>query len=189
MAIPILSLDYSTKLSGQRVVKIHCEECSTDFVFVMEREAKGIGTSIYGFDNDGAQQRAVEAAQRELTGKLWTELDVVPCPECGHVQSRMIPTALRRRWRPLRALGILATIAAAILGGMNYLTTIGVDEPVILAWPEFWLLAWVGPAMLAFRAFANQRYDPNADRVANRGRGRRLAVSKAEWDRRQAEAT
>ena len=70
MVFPVFSKHFQERVRGSIMKPATCEECGTEYVYRVDREGKGQGSSIYFLDNDGAQVRAYEAAQRSLRKAL-----------------------------------------------------------------------------------------------------------------------
>ena len=83
--------EYTATRNGQVFKFVPCEECSTEYVYVLERECVGLGTSFYSLNEEGAAEHAVSAADDTLKQSLENDFDAVPCPHCGHYQRFMFP--------------------------------------------------------------------------------------------------
>jgi hypothetical protein len=84
-------LVHSARASRAVERPVTCEECGTQYVYVLEREARVYGfSSILDHLTGRAQQQAEEFAERALERKLRLACDVAPCPKCGHVQRDMV---------------------------------------------------------------------------------------------------
>ena len=55
--IPIIWKEYNCKLSGAMLKFVECEKCRTVYVYQMNREVQGPGSSLYFLDNKGAESR------------------------------------------------------------------------------------------------------------------------------------
>lgn len=95
--IPIVVFwtNYTATVNGRVVKLVPCEDCQTEYVYVLEREGVGAGTSVYGMSvhglNEDPGDHAVSAAQDTLQQYLENDFDPVPCPTCGHYQKFMFP--------------------------------------------------------------------------------------------------
>jgi hypothetical protein len=113
--VPIpYAMRYTATLQGQAAKLVCCEQCQFEYVYLIARKASGEGTSWLFVDNQGAQQRAQDAAAERLTAKLERARDVVPCPACGWLQKDMVERARRQRYGWMAtAMAVLYPIAAA----------------------------------------------------------------------------
>src|SRR5262245_42989292 len=178
-----------TATAGGRVLKlVPCENCSTEYVYVLEREESGVGTSVYALTDDSAQDHAAAAAEESLQQALENDFDPVPCPVCGHYQHFMFPKLMEDR-SPWAAVGGLAAMAAGVLGFVAgvYWTLAYLGQPTDAAlWRMVAGWAAVGVAVLAgvgLSAARQGRVDPNTGGPQARiTEGRRRAVTRAQFD-------
>jgi hypothetical protein len=188
MGIPV-GMHYTSRVSGAAAKPGSCEECGLEYIYLLEREAEGHGSSVLFLDNAGGQRRAAEAAEKALAKRLDRECEVVPCPKCGHIQRDMVRLAKRQHLRLVKRIGWIWTGLAAVFGILNAASSIGMEGPYFLPWPAFAAIAAVGPAMLAIRLLLAQAYDPNTigldDRMAA---AKRLALTREEFEKRMKEA-
>ena len=89
--IPIFWRQYTTTMHGSALKFVPCENCSTEYVYVLERDGVGAGTSMYLLNNEGAADHAKSGAEETLKCVLANDFDPVPCPACGHYQRFMFP--------------------------------------------------------------------------------------------------
>src|SRR5207248_7427585 len=92
--VPVFWMQYTATAQGRRLKFVPCENCSTEYVYVLERQAVGTGTSVYMLNSEGAASHAVAAAGDTLDSILENDFDPVPCPCCGHYQRHMFPKLL-----------------------------------------------------------------------------------------------
>ena len=59
---------------------VPCENCSTEYVYVMERESVGYGISFYWLNEAGAEGKANSTAAESLKTALENDFDPIPCP-------------------------------------------------------------------------------------------------------------
>src|SRR5262245_47586315 len=83
---PVFWAQYTAKVHGWCLKNVPCENCSTEYVYMIDREATGAGTSMYMLNNEGAAGHATSAASETLASVLENDFDPVPCPACGHYQ-------------------------------------------------------------------------------------------------------
>ncbi len=172
-----------------RVLKfVVCEQCGCEFVYQMERESSGAGTSMLFLDNAGASKRAENKAEADLRKKLDTECDPVPCMDCGQYQQNMLPglRAAHRSWMFL--LGVLLVFGGVVC----FVATSIVRSTVPPALPQtisFLLssgvgLLIVGLVLVVVRKVLAAGHDPNTgDTEPRKAQGAALAMRKAEFDK------
>ena len=90
---------YTVTVTATTYKTVHCQMCGCDFVYPMRRQAQGTGHSPLWLDNKGATGRAEQAAQENLAKKLATEINAVPCPDCGRYQADMVTKLKKSKWR------------------------------------------------------------------------------------------
>jgi hypothetical protein len=194
--IPVFWTKYTTTMQGQTLKVVPCENCSTEYLYVMERESVGVGTSVYRLNEAGAAGHSQASAAETLNDILKNEFDPVPCPACGHYQRYMFPKLLETRgtwFRPVMFLIIaIGCIAAAIAlrDSIGYLQArndqsfqkIVVDGLAIL------LLCVIGVGLSILNRYKNRRFNPNMEERDQRiALGRSRAVTRAEFDKVQQE--
>jgi hypothetical protein len=110
---------------------------------------------LYGIDEQGAADRAADAAAAKLQSALSGAFDVVPCPNCGTYQAEMVRFLKNSHLKWMAALGGLFIVVALILlivafatSGMLYAGTAGA-----------FFLAGVG--LIVYRNISLARFDPN----------------------------
>jgi hypothetical protein len=189
--------EYTATVGGRVLKLVPCENCSTEYVYVLEREGTGAGTSLYLLNDDGAREHAQEAAADTLRQVLENDFDPVPCPACGHYQRYMFPKLLEERslWGPVARLAAAAVgIVGAVAGA--YWTLAYVNRPtdaalwrMVAAWAAVVVAGLAGIGLGAARRARERRFDPNVgDPQARIAEGRRRAVTRAEFEASQPPA-
>jgi hypothetical protein len=117
--VPVVWTKYTATLRGRVLKLVPCENCSTEYVYVLERKGEGVGTSVYLLNEAEAQGHAVAAAEDTLREYLENDFDPVPCPVCGHYQRYMFPKLYEPA--PWLAVARLAVLAAGSLGAVGAL--------------------------------------------------------------------
>lgn len=86
LMIPIVVFwtNYTATVRGRVLKLVPCESCKAEYVYVLEREGVGAGTSVYGLYAETAQDNAESGAQEVLDQYLANDFDPIPCPMCGH---------------------------------------------------------------------------------------------------------
>lgn len=165
--------------SGAAWKLARCEKCGTEYVYLMRRMAVGRESTslLFGADRE-AEARAYEYAGMNLGWELRTEVDPVPCPDCGHYQADMVEAVRRRATLffncvgpygylvGLGAVGVGVMLLTAILLGWNEVT----DPEAAVVVHRLGILAaavsiGVGLVVLAVRVRGGDRlrsrYEPN----------------------------
>lgn len=151
---------YTVTVTATTYKTVHCENCGCDFVYPMRRQAQGTGHSPLWLDNKGATSRAEQAAQENLAKKLATEINAVPCPDCGRYQANMVARLKKSKWRWMVVAGWLAIILSLIAGWIIWLD----DHQFIAAFTNtFWgVVLLAGVAMIVAAKLRQRTFDPNA---------------------------
>jgi hypothetical protein len=175
---------YTATVSARFPKIVHCQGCNLDYVYLIERTATGEGTSFLFLDNSGASQRAGKKAEAALRQKLENELDVVPCPQCGHLTPDMVAEAQRLRYRWLLITGLVFLPITAIL----FVITMAMDP--FRNMPDtinrMWILTGISGLLMIglpiLSLFLRKRYNPNADDLDGRlALGQSRAISLAQF--------
>lgn len=154
--------EYTCKVSGGTYKFVECEDCKQKYVYQMNREAKGQGTSLYFLDNAGAQNRASKQAQAALKKALETDCDPVPCPKCGAFQQNMMEKICREYRMWMFWLGVFTIFGSVLLGALGY--TFFATEPRMLGLVMLFgaFLGVVGgAAVIAWRKQMGRDFEPN----------------------------
>lgn len=122
---------------GKMLKEVTCENCQIEFVYILERRAKGIGFSPYCLDDEGAAQRAAAASVNRLRKWLAQGFDIVPCPSCGHYQEYMIPWLRGDHRIGLWKTAVAMLYAAAVLAIVTVMIMI---QPNYRGYTGLWLL-------------------------------------------------
>jgi hypothetical protein len=194
--IPVFWTKYEATVHGSLLKTVPCENCATEYVYVLERESSGVGTSVYALNDEGAAEHAKSAAADTLQSVLENDFDPVPCPACGHYQKCMFPKLLeaRRTWvEP-------AMVAVLVLGALSFLIavyrTIGyalarTEQGVaglVIAWLILLLVCLSGLGLSLIKRYKARHFDPNLeDRETRLALGRSRAVTRAEFERGEEE--
>jgi hypothetical protein len=192
--IVVFWTNYTATVNGRVLKLVPCEDCGTVYVYVLEREGTGAGTSVYLLNDEGAQRNAVSSAGEALRDYLANDFDPVPCPACGHYQRFMFPKLIETRsaWAPVAAVAVLAAGGLAAVTALY--TTIGyLDRPndrdlwrLAVAWPVLAVVAGVGYWLSAVQRARVRNFDPNGeDRDARIEKGRARALTRAEFETMQ----
>jgi hypothetical protein len=193
--IPVFWTEYSATAQGRRLKFVPCENCSTEYVYVMQREATGAGTSMYMLNNERAADHATSAAGETLTSVLENDFDPVPCPVCGHYQRYMFPKLLGNTGLWVRivllvviVVGCLAAVTA-LHRSVRYLQHRNDDAfaQLVTSWSVLLLLCITGFGLSIVNKVKTRRFNPNVgDPQARITLGRSRAATRAEFDKVQA---
>lgn len=191
--IPIVFwTDYTARVQGRVLKLVPCESCNTEYVYILEREGVGAGTSVYGLYDETAQKNAEEGAHESLGEYLANDFDPVPCPTCGHYQNFMFPKLIETR-SPWPLLGAIVTLVVGSLSLLSvmYWGTIYLQRPSDLALERLGVAGvalavagLIGAGLAAAQRRRDRNFDPNVieDQPSRIAKGQSRAVTLAEFD-------
>jgi len=185
--------EYTATVNGRILKLVPCENCSTEYVYVLEREASGVGTSVYGIFAESAQSHSESAADDTLQSYLENDFDPVPCPVCGHYQ-RFMFSKLQETKSPLVPAAMFAVLligcldsVAALNWSINYLQRPSdhAVEMMLLTWSILLLVCAIGFGLRHIKRAQDRRFDPNLleQEQARIAKGRSRAITRTEFDR------
>ena len=191
--LPIHLRHHVATAKGREFKAVTCENCRVEFVYVLARAAEGWATGVMLLDAD-APDRAARRADAELRGALARGEDPVPCPSCGWYQQSMVPLvrAQYRGWMSVTGAFLLyAAALVAVPGALSW--AFSADPAAARAAASFVRAGAVAAAcggglILARRVLAAGVHPNDGDPEARRELGRRLARTRAEFDRLAAAA-
>jgi hypothetical protein len=191
--IPVVWTNYTATASGRVVKLVPCEHCSTEYVYVLERQGEGAGTSFYLMNEGGAQVHAADAAQDTLRQYLENDFDPVPCPVCGHSQRYMFPKLYTGSPSiQLARLAVLVLGCVAALGALYWTITYAERAGertlarMVANWSLLGTLGLIGVGLGAVERAKARRFDPNLeDQQARIEKGRVRAITRAEFEAAQ----
>jgi hypothetical protein len=165
--------NHIVSLAASVVREVNCEKCGTQYFYAVRRRASGTGTSVYGLDEAGARGRATDRAVTALQNSLQNAFDVVPCPNCGIYQARMVEFMKNAHLKWLLPVGGLL-IAGACLALVPVVSRGNIVSAVAAA-----VLLLAGLGLIFFRYWSVDHYDPNqGDPEPRKQLGRNLALLK-----------
>src|SRR3954464_13576384 len=91
--------DYSSTVSGRRLVSVVCEKCQTSYRYELTRQGHGSASSPYFLFADDLEDRAADRAQGNLAKRLDREAELVPCPKCYWINQDLVNRYRRRLCR------------------------------------------------------------------------------------------
>ena len=191
MLIPIVWTEYTATLQGRILKLVPCENCSTEYVYVLEREGIGCGKSLYMLNDEGALQHAQASAEEALQSYLENDFEPISCPTCGHYQKYMFPKLYDGGPAWIQVARLVSLVAGCLIGiGVFYWGVMYLQRPGDRA---FWglavtltLLAALGliSYVLSVRERAeSHRFNPNTEvQHARIEKGRSRASTRAEFE-------
>jgi hypothetical protein len=196
--IVVFWTNYTATVLGHVLKLVPCEHCQTEYVYVLEREGVGAGTSVYGLYSETAQDNAETGAHEVLEQYLANDFDPVPCPKCGHYQRFMFPKLMETRslWVPVARVASLfvgsVSFIGAIYWGINYVKTPS-DYALwrlVLAASLAALACVVGMLLSAVEQRRIRLFDPNdtEDLASRLAKGKSRALTRVEFDAMQQTA-
>jgi hypothetical protein len=194
--LPVFWREYTTTKQGRVVKIVSCESCSSEYVYLMERESSGVGTSLYLLNNEGAEEHSQSAAAETLKSVLENDFDPVPCPVCGHYQQFMFPKLLETKrmselaikFALIMAGGIAAVIA--VRESIAYLRHPNDSDlkSMVAAGLVFLSVGAIGLGLSIVNRFKAQHFNPNlGDPQARIAIARNRAITRAEFEKIQQE--
>lgn len=188
-------LEYQATARGSALKQVNCEECESEYFYIVQRAATGRGTSPLMLFNQGAAAHAEAQAAAELNASLDRAVDLVPCPKCGRFQSNMVQKAQRRRHRWMFIVGLTLTITVGTVGGLLAFAN---HKNAEKGWnfapsPLFEICVGLtfalGVAILIGRPIISRRFDPNTQDVEERRLlGQSRAMTRTDLERLGDEA-
>jgi hypothetical protein len=191
--IPIVWTNYTATIPGRVLKLVPCENCSTEYVYVLEREGEGAGTTVYGLNHEGALGHAVAAAEDTLQQYLANDFDPVPCPACGHYQRYMFPKLYEpASWLTAARLVVLAAGSLSVVGAL-YWTLMYLQRAsghalgrMGAAWALLAVLGLLAVGLGVVERSRARRFDPNTEDQQTRiEKGRSRALTRAEFEAQQ----
>ncbi|MFI5380719.1 MAG: hypothetical protein ACHRHE_15580 [Tepidisphaerales bacterium] len=105
--------------TGRAIKSATCERCGTEYFYDLRRV---IVSERWGGTADAAEKRTQEAATARLQRTMDHDTDVVPCPQCGWIQTEMVHDLRRRSYRWLLGLALipsgLVLVGCMVLSGL-----------------------------------------------------------------------
>src|SRR3954467_7751703 len=82
LVIPIVIIwtEYTATVNGRVLKLVPCENCATEYVYVLERESSGTAICLYSVLGEDWENRLVSGAEEPLRQYLANDFDPVPCP-------------------------------------------------------------------------------------------------------------
>jgi hypothetical protein len=189
--IPVRWTEYTATMQGRAIKSVTCENCATEYVYTMERQATGTGTSVYGL-NPGAPAHARAAAGDTLHAYLDNDFDPVPCPACGHYQRYMFPKLMETT----SLLGLLVTVSALVFGAVSAVAALKCSltyarvqsdatfSAMLTAWSALLAAGMVASALYLVRSVRVRRFDPNrTDQQSRIALGRSRALTREDYEK------
>jgi hypothetical protein len=157
-----MATTYKATLEVQCWKEHTCNHCGTVYRYLFKRKKVG----------QGATEEAARLAVNDIVVKsLAKEVDMCPCPECGHYQPDMIGSR-RFKWHMWLLITALSVYTLLFILGATYLlsTAVTLYSLACLSFALIFLNLWM--------ALSN----PNRDLKANRSRAKkRLAQRSMQW--------
>lgn len=196
MLIPIVFWKtYRETVHGRRLKVVPCENCSTEYVYLLEREGSGAGASLYMLNNEAAAGQAKEGADESLASALENDFDPVPCPACGHYQRFMFAKLRQpRMWLGVARLVVILIgcllAVSALYNSFSYWQRPDGEGlgRMALTWLALLLVGLLGVGLGLAEAYDARRFNPNLqDQQARIAMGRSRAITRAEFEKTRQE--
>jgi hypothetical protein len=160
--------DYGT-LKRTVFVDLTCEKCGHRYGHAMTRTRRAIGDRYVWQSREKYRDKYVGEARRELDAKLACGVEVVPCPECGWIQSSMLDRARQERY-PAETWPALTAFTIVMIALVGIFVLWELEKAFRLNWVNAWislsttfgLMVCCGGACILREALRARRYDPNS---------------------------
>lgn len=186
--------EHTATVNGRVHKLVPCENCSTEYVYILEREGRGVGASVYSLTDDTAQEKAATGAEESLREYLANDFDAVPCPVCGHYQRFMFPKLYETKslWAPAARVAVLGLGLLDLIGTLFWAIAY-MQQPSNLALKRLVVtgsllvvLGLVGFWLAAVERARVRDFDPNQeDQQARIEKGRSRAMTRAQFEAAQ----
>jgi hypothetical protein len=183
--VHIPAKEIAARVSGSTLRTVVCEQCQTEYIYFLTREAEASAVAVLFLDQEGAGIRALGAAQADLRKKLASEHDPIPCPTCGWYQKPMVKVLRAAHWRGLHIAGVILMYIGFLFAAMHVLQVLGAKgkwiDPALLNIGSFF--GGIGLTLMVVRKLLSMPLDPNAgDPEVRKKQGRSLALTRPEYD-------
>src|SRR5665213_2105223 len=91
---------------GGRVVRVECAKCGCEYFYELTRIGTGSRSVPYGIGVARATRSVQEQSKRDLTRRLATEAELVPCPQCNWINDDLVQGYRCGRYRSFGTLAI-----------------------------------------------------------------------------------
>jgi hypothetical protein len=190
--VPVFWQHYTATAHGSGVKMVPCENCSTEYVYILQREVSGTSSGLFPLGGQGTADRAKAAADDTLKDILENDFDPVPCPVCGHYQRYMFPKMVESKGLGLLIIRLilLASGCFVALGSVRY--TIAYVQnpneesptPLVVAWSIALLLGLISLGLSLRESYRFRNFDPNRqDQQTRIALGRNRAITWAEFEK------
>src|SRR5579862_9785372 len=111
-------------VTDRRLKNVRCEKCQTEYFYVLNRSALGLGFYfIIGGNKNAAKTRAHASARRKLEKKLTCEAELVRCPQCQWANDAIVGQFRRQRFGRWTIAAWIFVAVACIAVLVGYLIT------------------------------------------------------------------
>ena len=193
--IPVIWAEYTATVNGTVLKLVPCENCQTEYVYVLERESTGSTACLYSVLGEEGEKRLVSDQEESVQQYLENDFDPVPCPACGHYQRYMFPKLYESGclWGVAAPMAVFAAVGLSVLSlAVRLVAYLGEPDDQAL-----WRLAGpcvalavtgvIGVGFWALQRAKVRNFDPNTeDQEARIAKGRERAVTKSEFEQASA---
>src|SRR6267142_1796243 len=111
------SKHFAASAKGSVIKAINCEQCGLRYFYQLTRSASGEASAFCYIGERAAAARAQRRADENLQKLLKTDCDLVPCPQCGHLQRDLISIRRAQKYQWLgRGAGFVAVLGLIAIG-------------------------------------------------------------------------
>jgi hypothetical protein len=145
-----------------------CDYCKCKYFYKMSRKGTGEGASLLWLDNKGAASRAEETAIIDLEKKLLSEIDDVPCPNCGMYSKESVNRLKDKARKTTKnaCIVVFSVVGVIAIGLFLFFPSIYIWIKISITFLLLSICSWG-----AIRNFTNlKQYNPNFNARERRNR-------------------
>ena len=147
-------------------VGVCCDSCGFDYYYPLTRIGHGYDTAHYGLGAKSAEKNAAASAGQDLSQRLGSEAELVPCPRCGWISQELVSGYRRGRFLKLQTSALVIPIVGIAITGIVALILKNGPiqdrryiEPVLIVGLSFFLL--LGAGLYSLRVALTANINPN----------------------------
>jgi hypothetical protein len=106
---------------GETTVRVECNNCGREYFYELRRVGAGSEVAPFFVGTGRAARTALDQSQRDLSRRLASEAELVPCPACNWINEDLVRGYRRGRFRRLTTIafciGFFGTAGSLIAAG------------------------------------------------------------------------
>ncbi len=103
---------------GETTVRIECNNCGCEYFYELRRVGAGSEVAPYSVGGTRASRSAVAQSERDLSRRLASEAELVPCPRCNWINQDLVRGYRSGRFQKLTTtafcIGFFGTVGSLI---------------------------------------------------------------------------